>query len=104
METSDRILLVLLLLAAAAFPVAVFLYVRSAYKEGGWRRVKVAATVALVSMLIPLALKLWVDWEFGNLVRIIRHPFTLGSIIFILWIWLLHRGMKTPEEETHDHH
>jgi hypothetical protein len=104
METSDRVLLVLLLLAAVALPVAVFLYLRTAYRDGGWKRVKVAAIVALVSLLIPLALKLWVDWEFDNLERIIRHPFTLGSIIFILWIWLVHRTLKAPEEEMHDHH
>ena len=104
METSDRVLLILLLLAAVAFPVAVFLYLRSAFKEGGWQRVKASAIVALVSLLIPLALKLWVDWEFGNLERIVRHPFTLGSIIFILWTWLVHRALTAPEEETHDHH
>ena len=52
METSDKILLGLLLVAFAAFPVAVFLYLRTAYRKGGWADVKAAAIVALVAMLI----------------------------------------------------
>jgi hypothetical protein len=104
METSDKILLGLLLLAVMAFPVGVSLYLRTAYPEGGWRKVRVAVLVAVVAMLLPVALKLWVDWEFHNLERIIKHPLTLGSVIFVVMMWLLHRALKTPAEEAHDLH
>jgi len=64
----------------AAFPVAVFLYLRTAYRQGGWREVKVAAILAVVAMLIPVALKIWCDWEISHFQRVIEHPFALGSI------------------------
>lgn len=104
MEISDKVLLALLLIALVAFPVAAFLYLRTAYKDGGWRKVKLAALVAVVAMLIPVALKIWVDWELRNIERIIQHPLTLGSVVFVLVIWLVHRALKTPGEETHDHY
>ena len=104
METSDKILLGLRLLAVMAFPVVVFLYLRTAYAEGGWRKVRVEGLVAVGAVLIPVVFKLWVDWEFHNLERIIKHPLTLGSVIFVVMMWLLHRLLKTPAEEAHDHH
>lgn len=104
MDTSDKVLLALLLIAVVAFPVAIFLYLRTEYKDGGWPKVKLAAIVAVVSMLIPGALKIWVDWEFHNVERIIKHPLTLGSVVLFLVMWLVHCVLKTPVEETHDQH
>jgi hypothetical protein len=103
METSDRILLWLLLVAMAAFPVAVLLYLRTAYRKGGWRDVKAAAILAGFAMLIPLALKIWYDWEISHFQRAIEHPFALGSIIFVALMWLAHRALKAWTGETHDH-
>ena len=104
METPDRILLGLLMLAIAAFPVAVFLYLRTAYRKGGWPQVKTAALVALIAMLIPLGLRIWFDWEFSHFQRIIEHPFALGSILFVVLMWMGHRALKARIGETHDHH
>jgi hypothetical protein len=104
METPDRILLELLMLAIAAFPVAVFLYLRTAYRKGGWPQVKMAPIVAVVAMLIPLGLRIWFDWGFSNLQRIIEHPFALGSILFVVLMWVGHRVVKARIGETHDHH
>jgi hypothetical protein len=104
METPDKILLGLLLLAMAAFPVAVFLYLRTAYRESGWPQVKTAVIVAVVAMLVPVALRIWFDWEFSHFVRAIEHPFALGSILFVVLMWLAHRAVKARIEETHDHH
>jgi peptidoglycan biosynthesis protein MviN/MurJ (putative lipid II flippase) len=94
MEAADQILLGVLLLAIAAFPVAALLYLRTAYREGGWPQVKTAAIVAVVAMLIPVALRIWFDWEFNHLLRTIEHPFALGSILFVALMWLAHRALK----------
>lgn len=104
MKTPDKILLGLLLIAIAAFPVAVFLYLRSAYRNGGWPQVKTAAIVAVVAMLIPVALRIWFDWEFSHFLRAIEHPFALGSILFVVLMWLAHRALKARIGEAHDHH
>ena len=104
METTDKILLGLLLFAIAAFPVAVFLYLRTAYRKGGWSDVKMAAIVAAVAMLIPLGLRIWFDWEFSHFLRVIEHPFALGSILFVALMWVAHRTLKARIGETHDHH
>ena len=104
METPDKILAGLLLLAMAVFPVAVFLYLRTAYRKGRWPEVKTAAIVAVVAMLIPLGLRIWVDWEVSHFLRVIEHPFALGSIFFILLIWLAHRALMARIGDTHDHH
>jgi hypothetical protein len=104
METSDQILFGLLLFVMAAFPVAVFLYLRSAYRKGGWRDVKTAAIVAVVVLLIAGGLRIWFDWEISHFLRAIEHPFALGSILFIVLMWLVHRALKAQMEETHDHH
>jgi hypothetical protein len=103
METPDKILLALLLIAIAAFPVAVFVYLRSAYRESGWPQVKTAAIVAVVAMLIPVALRIWFDWEFNHFLRVIEHPLALGSIVFVVLMWLAHRTLRARIEETHDH-
>ncbi|MFY9559639.1 MAG: hypothetical protein WAQ52_05335 [Terriglobales bacterium] len=104
METPDKILLGLLLFAITAFPVAVFPYLRTAHREGGWRNVKTAAIVAVVALLIPVGLKIWVDWEIGHFLRAIEHPFALGSIVFVVVMWLAHRALEARTRETDDHH
>ena len=104
MEMPDKILLGLLVLAIAAFPVAVFLYLRTAYRKGGWPEVKTAAIVSVIAMLIPLGLRLWFDWEFNHFLRAIQHPFALGSILFVVLMWLAHHALKASTGETHDHH
>jgi hypothetical protein len=103
MDTTDQILLGLLLLAVAAFPVAVSLYLRTAYRKGGWPQVKTAAIVAVIAMLIPVALRIWLDWEVSHFLRALDHPFALGSILFVVLMWLAHRALKTRREETIDH-
>jgi hypothetical protein len=103
METPDRILLWLLFIAIAAFPVAVFLYLRSAYRKGGWREVKTAAILAVLAMLIPLGLRIWYDWEISHFQRVIEHPFAWGSILFVAFMWLAHRALKAWVGETHVH-
>jgi hypothetical protein len=104
MGTSDKILLGLLLIAIAAFPVAVFLYLRSAYRNGGWPQVRTAAIVALIAMVVPVVLRIWFDWEVSHFVRAIEHPLALGSVLFVVLMWLAHRALKARTEETHDHH
>jgi len=100
METSDKVLLVLLLLAFAALPVAGFLYLRTAYRQGGWRQVKVAAGLAASALLAWGAFRLWVDWEADHLRRVLEHPFALGSVLFVLLMWLLHWVLTMRNEET----
>lgn len=104
METVDQILLGLLLLAVAAFPVAVFLCLRTAYRKGGWPEVKTDAIVAVVAMLIPVGFRIWFDWEFSHFERAIKYPFALSSILFVVLMWLGHRALKARTGETHDHH
>jgi hypothetical protein len=94
METQGKILLGLLLLAIAVFPVAVFLYLCGAYRMGGWPRVRAAAIVAVVALLIPVVLRIWFDWEVSHFLRAVEHPFALGSILFIVLMWLAHRALK----------
>jgi RsiW-degrading membrane proteinase PrsW (M82 family) len=104
METSDRLLLWVLLLAMAAFPVAVCFYLRTAYRKGGWREVKTAAILAGFAMLIPVGLKIWYDWEIRHVQRVIEHPFAWGSILLVALMWLAHRALKAWTGETHDHY
>lgn len=103
METSDKILLALLLLAMAALPVAVFLYLRTAYRDGGWRQVRVAAVLAAVALLVWGGSRLWAEWEVTNLLRVLEHPFALGSILFVLLMLLGHWVLTVQTEETNDH-
>ena len=104
MDMTDQILLTLLLLAFAAFPVAVFLYLRTAYREGGWTEVKWAAIVAIVSMLLFAALRIWPEWEIDHILRALRQPFAPSSILFVVLMWLGHRALKAWAGEAHDHH
>ncbi len=104
METVDQILLGFLLVAIAAFPVAIFLYLRTAYRKGGWPEMKTAAILAVVALLIPVGLKLWYDWEISHFQRAIEHPLALGSILFVVLMWLAHRVLKAWTGEAHDHH
>ena len=103
METSDKILLALLLLSLAALPIAIFLYLRTAYRDGGWRQVKVAAALAVIALFGWAAVRFWFDWEFSNFWRVLEHPFALGSILFILLMWLGHWVLTVRTEETNDH-
>lgn len=104
MEMTDKILLGLLLLAVAAFPVAVFLYLRTAYRKGGWTEVKWAAIVAAVALLIVAVPRLWFEWEISHLERIIEHPFSVSSILFIVVAWLAHRALYAQLGETDVYH
>jgi heme/copper-type cytochrome/quinol oxidase subunit 4 len=52
MPILEWVLLALLLLALASFPVALFLHLRTAYREGGWAQVKTAFMVAVAAILI----------------------------------------------------
>jgi hypothetical protein len=104
METSDQVLLGLLLLAIAAFPVAVFLYLRTAYRQGGWPEVKEAAILAVVAMLMLAGVRIWSDWEISHFQRVIEHPFALGSIFSLALMWLAHRALEARIGETDDHH
>ncbi len=94
MDTTDKILLTLLLLALAAFLVAVFLYLRTAYRKGGWTEVKGAAIVAGVSLLIWLGASLWPEFEIRHLLRAIRHPFTISSMLFLVLTFVAHGALK----------
>ena len=104
METSDKVLLVLLLLALAAFPLAVFLYLRTAYREGGWRKVRTATFLFVIALLIWGAERFWVDWESDHFRRILEHPLALGSVLFVLLMYLLHWVLQGRSEEANGHH
>jgi len=104
MATPDRILLGLLLFALAAFPVAVLLYLRSAYRKGGWPEVKAAAILAVFAMLLAGGLRIWYEWEVRHLQRVIEHPLAWGSILFVALMGLAHRALKVWIGETNDHH
>ena len=103
MDTTDKILLALLVLAFAAFPVAVFLYFRTAYRQGGWAEVKCAAFVAAFSLLILGGINLWPEFELRHIWRAIQHPFAQSSIVFLVLIGLAHFALKVWIE-THDIH
>lgn len=103
METSDKILLALLLLALAALPVAIVLYLRTAYRKGGWRQVKVAAVLAAIAFFGWVAARYWFEWELKNFLRVLQHPFALGSIVFVLLMLLGHWVLTLQTEDTNDH-
>jgi hypothetical protein len=104
MGATEKVLLTLLLLALATFPVAVVLYLRTAYRQGGWKQVRTAAGLAAAVVLIYGVGKLWFDWEISNLLRVLEHPFAIGSILFVLLMWLGHWVLTMQNEETNDHH
>ena len=104
MGSLEKILLGLLLLAFAAFPVAVFLYLRTAYRKGGWREVKTATMTAVIAVLVVAGFRFWTDLEAGHFLRILQRPFALGSILLIVLMWLLHRALEANADETHDHY
>lgn len=101
MDTTDKLLLGLLLLAFAAFPVAVFLYLHTAYRQGGWAEVKCATFVAAFSLLILAGINLWPEFELRHFLRAIEHPFARSSISFLILIGLAHCALKVWIE-THD--
>jgi drug/metabolite transporter (DMT)-like permease len=103
MDMTDKFLLGLLLLALAAFPIAVFLYLRTAYQKGGWTEVKGAAIVAGVTLLIWAGISLWPEFEIRHILRAIQHPFALGSIFFLVLVGLAHCALKAWIE-NHDIH
>ena len=94
MDTTDKILLGLLLLAFAAFPITVFLYLRTAYREGGWTGAKTAAITAVVTIAIWVGIRLWPEWEIRHVLRAIRHPLAMSSILFLVLIFLAHGALK----------
>ncbi|MBZ5597290.1 MAG: hypothetical protein LAN83_03110 [Acidobacteriia bacterium] len=102
MELSDRILLGLLLTALAALPVAVFFYLRTAYRSGGWSGVKTACMLVAVAVLMVAGFRLWEYCEFELLRRVLEHPFgTTALSLIVLW-WFGHRALKAWTVETHD--
>jgi threonine/homoserine/homoserine lactone efflux protein len=102
MDMSNKILLGLLLAALAAFPVAVFLYLRTAYREGRWAGVKTALAAAGMALLVWVALDLWAK-HVGDLVgQVMAHPFALTTVLLIVLSWLLHQALKAQLDETHD--
>jgi hypothetical protein len=103
MDMTDKILLGTLLLAFAAFPIAVFLYLRTAYRKGGWAEVKGAAHVAGILLLIWFGVSLWPKFEIPHILRAIQHPFALGSIVFLVLIGLARCALKVWIE-NHDIH
>jgi hypothetical protein len=103
MDLTDKILLGMLLVAFAAFPIAAFLYLRTAYRKGGWDEVKGSAMVAVISLLILAAVRLWPEFELRHIWRAIQHPFAPGSIVFLVLIGLAHFALKAWIE-THDIH
>ncbi len=104
MEMSDKILAGLLVAALAAFPIAVFLYLRSAYREARWAGVKTALAVAGMALLAWVALELWAKHVGDLMRRIIEHPFEITTVLLIILSWLLHRALKARLDETHDDH
>jgi hypothetical protein len=103
MGMTDKILLVLLLLAVAGFPIAVFLYFGTANRQGGWAEVKCAAFVAAFSLLILGGINLWPEFELRHIWRAIQHPLALSSIVFVVLIGLAQFALKVWIE-THDIH
>jgi hypothetical protein len=104
MDTSDKILLGLLLAALAAFPVAVFLYLRSAYRAGRWAGVKTALALAGTALLAWAAVEVGAR-HVGDLVeRVIEHPFALTTVVLLVLSWLLHQALKARLDDEHDNH
>jgi hypothetical protein len=101
MDVTEKILLGLLLLAFAAFPIAVFLYLRTAYRKDGWTDVKGAAMIAGVSLLIWVGVSLWPEFEIRHILHAIQRPFALGSIVFLVLLGLAHCALKA-RIESHD--
>ena len=104
MGTGEKILLGFLLAVLAAFPIAFFLYLRTAYRKDGWAGVKTASAVAGTAFLIWAALPLWGKYMAYLGSQVIEHPFRLTTIVLIALSWLLHHGLKAWAAEKHDHH
>jgi len=94
MEMVDKVLLGLVLGALAVFPLAVFFYLRTAYRQGGWTEVKTALAVAGMSLLVWAVFELWLKHMEDLIGRIIDHPFRATTILLILVSWLLHQAFK----------
>jgi hypothetical protein len=62
MQRVDWVLAVLLLLAAAALPVAFFLYLRTSYRHGGWKRVKLDLLVAIGAIGLFVLERVMENW------------------------------------------
>ncbi|HVO79574.1 MAG TPA: hypothetical protein VMT28_02520 [Terriglobales bacterium] len=99
---SERILLGLLLVALCALPVAMFLYLRTAYRSGGWHGVKRASLLVVVAGLSFAVFRLWEYLESGLFGRMMERRFDVAAAAFALW-WLGHRALKTWTSETNDH-
>ena len=103
MELRDKIQLGLLLGAIACFPVAASLYLRTAYWQGGWRKVIDAAKLAVVAILASFGFGYWLNWESEHFGRVIEHPFALSSILFLILVWAAHRFLKGKMGRADDH-
>lgn len=103
MEMVDKVLLSLLLGALAVFPLAVFFYLRTAYRQGGWTGVKTALAVAGISLLVWKGLVLWGRHIEDLIGRIIDHPFRATTILLIVVSWLLHQAFKEWVGKTRVH-
>ena len=96
MDMTERVLLGLLLGVLAVFPLALFFYLRTAYRTGGWREVKASLTVFGVALLLWAGPQLWLNHIVDLGERIVRHPFATTTIILLILSWLLHRiAMKS---------
>ena len=82
METPEKILLGLLLGALAAFPIALFLYLRTAYRQEGWAGVKTALAVLGLVALIYAAVVLWGKHMEDLVRRGDRAPFSTNHYSF----------------------
>jgi heme A synthase len=71
METSHRVLAGLLALAILALAVAFFLYLRTAYRKGGWNAVREDFVVAIVALRSAGAFRIEHDLEREGLRRVL---------------------------------
>ena len=99
MGTLEKVLLGSLLAAFASFPIALFLYLRTAYREARWRGVKEALAVFGVVLAVWVAVQLFQRHLQDLIGRVIEHPFGLGTILLIVFSWLLHHSIKARLDE-----
>jgi hypothetical protein len=96
MEMTERVLLGLLLGVLAAFPLALFFYLRTAYRTGGWREVKTSLSIFGVALLLWMGPTLLISHIVDLGERIVLHPFAATTVVLLILSWLLHRiAMKS---------
>jgi len=62
MQRADWVLAGLLLLVAAALPVAFFFYLRTSHRHGGWKRVRLDLLVAIGVIGLFVLERLMENW------------------------------------------